>query len=388
MRILFLSQGRKAEDHPDFDKALRCATCRGQPVELYNLPYVGFVEKNGGKAFYAEVLRLNAEFKPDLVFFQFFHSADPGDPRPCVKALKSASNHPIVVGSLGDPFNTGLLKILGRPMPRQLLQLAAVADAMFTTAMGRTAQELVRHGARNVVFLPHAFNIEHFPLTRPDEVVVKKYDVVMVGSCVGVFVKRILSGLTRGLLRQLTVWVMTRSFGDRFAVYGVGWRGMSAKGAVPYKEQLAVIKEGRVSIDVPAQISDRYYGSDRPFFIAGAGVPLVMKHVAGFEKILCADENVYFANSVFDMPRTCRRVLAVPKDVLEQRKIRTLRLIAERHLVKHRMDTVLSVYESLVAIRSGRMSVCEGLRHLRLWHFLEEIDLKEELKHAVVNWRG
>lgn len=55
MRVLMLSQGRKIEDQLDFDCSFRRATSRGKPVELLNIPFVGYVEKHGADALYTIV---------------------------------------------------------------------------------------------------------------------------------------------------------------------------------------------------------------------------------------------------------------------------------------------------------------------------------------------
>lgn len=390
MKILMLSQGRKIEDQPDFDVALRNAECDGENVELLNIPYVGYVEKHGGEAFYSEVVRANSEFKPDLVFFQFFHSANPGDPCPCVSALRAAKKRPLVFGSIGDAFDTGLFKCFGRVMPLQTLKLAEVADAIFTTTMGSPTVELIKHGAKNVVFLPHAFLPEHFPLPDIEDKVKKQFDVVMIGSrpTIKALIKRPLLGFTRGFTREATVRALSRRFGDRFALFGNGWKGISARGACRFSEQLDMFRRGRIGVDFPAQVADRYYMSDRPFFILGSGTPLIIMYVAGLDKIFKDGKHAYFASSIVELPDVCEKVLRRGDDELEQNRRDTLKLIANRHLIANRMDTMLSVYEALKRCRSGECSSEAALRQIRMHHFLPEIDLEAEYKHAVANWRG
>ena len=74
MKVLMLSQGRQINDQPDYDISFRNAQSEGRRIELLNIPFRGYVEKYGCTAFYNEVVRANCEFKPDLIFFQFFHS--------------------------------------------------------------------------------------------------------------------------------------------------------------------------------------------------------------------------------------------------------------------------------------------------------------------------
>jgi hypothetical protein len=388
MKILMLSQGRRIEDQSDFDAALRSAKTEGEAVELLNIPYIGYVEKHGGEAFYREVVRISKEFKPDLVFFQFFHSANPGDPRPCVAEIRASRNRPLIFGSLGDPFNTGMLHFLGRPIPKCTHQLASVADAFFSTSMGAVAETLAMSGVRNIVFLPHAYLTKQFPLPNLEYKPEKKHDIVMVGSKCPVFTKRPLVGLTRGLVRNAVVDMLAKRFGNRFSVFGGGWCGPCAHGMVPFDNQIAAIASGRVSVDAPAPINVTYYASDRPFFIAGSGTPLVMRHVPRFEKLLRDGKNVFFAQSISEIPDVCAKVLEMGADELEQNRRDTIELVGTRHLIANRMDTLLSVYEALSKVRKGDLTADTALEHLRLWHFLPDIDLADELRYAVRNWQG
>ena len=182
MKVLMLSQGWQISDQPDYDVSFRNASSGGKRVELLNIPFRGYVKKFGCEAFYNEVVRANNEFKPDLVFFQFFHSAGLSDPVSCVYSIKGSAKRPLVFGSLGDPFDTGVLRFLGRPIPRHTLKLAACSDAFFSTSMGNIADWLVKNGAQNVVFLPNAFCPMHFPDWNSEDETGKEYGIVMLCS--------------------------------------------------------------------------------------------------------------------------------------------------------------------------------------------------------------
>lgn len=379
MRVLLLSQGRSIEDQPDFDAALREAVSLGEPVELKNLPYIGFVEKYGGRKFYNEVLRINEEFKPDLVFFQFFHSANPGDPRPCVAALHASVNSPLVFGSIGDAFDTGFKKWFGRRLPRFTLQLASVADAFFSSSMGATAKELLANGAKRVIFLPNAFCLKHFPLPDIDCHEEKKYDIIALGSYSPIITKRPWIGLSRGVTRLIFVREMFRRFGSSFALFGRGWKKGVGRGVVPYNEQISLFRSGRVVVDIPAQTGDEYYTSDRAFFILGSGSPLVIRETPRLRQMFRADEQAFFAKTICEIPDVCARVLAMSRERLLECRRSAIQSVRTRHLISNRMDTLLSVYE---AIRLHK-----GVGHIRLWHFLPEIDIISERQYAILNWQ-
>lgn len=384
MRLLFLSQARCVEDQPDFHasflKALGADSYR-------NIPYRGLYASGGWPLIEKSVLEANEDFKPNVIYFQFFHAPESVHPRKLVRALKAAANHPLIFGSLGDLFDTGPFAFLGRPLPPSVTELAAEADAFFSTSMGRTAENLVRHhGARNLVFLPHAYCSEHFPFTG--EAVDGIYDVLTLGSGARLVSRRPVVSVPTALKRRCVVGLLERAFGKKFAVYGYGWKGPSAHGAVPFKEQVPLFKKGKVVVDFPPRISEVLYASDRPYFIAGSGSSLVMPYTPKFELLFEPDVHVHFACRLRDVVDVCRRVLSLPTDVRSENERQTVEYIRRRNLVSHRVDTILSVLEAIMRQRRGEFSQEESLDHLRLWHFRPDLSRKEIMPYAVANWRG
>lgn len=390
MRLLFLSQGRTIDDQPDFAVSFQNATSEGKRIEVVNLPFIGYAEKYGWAKFFDEVVRTNEEFRPDVVYFQFFHStkARVASPADCIRRLRESDNRPLIFGSLGDPFHVGAFSFLARRMPQPLKDLAANCDAFFSTSMGGIASELVSLGARNVVFLPHAFCPQHFRLPEKFPEAEKEFDAVFLGSYAPIFGFRVWLAYRRGFARKLTVKELTRKFGSRFGLFGRGWSGVSARGLVPFKQQLDVFRQSKTAVDVPAQIDDTYYASDRPFFIAGSGTPLVMRYVDRFDKILKPERDVYFAKTIKEIPEVCERVAGLPNEVLKHRFEETLSLIKARHMIDNRVDTIISTAEAILKHRRGKLTLAQALRNLRLWHFLPEVDLEVERKYAIANWVG
>ena len=389
MKVLMLSQGRHIDDQPDYDISFRNAQCEGRHIELLNIPFRGYIEKYGCSSFYNEVVRANCEFKPDLVFFQFFHSNGLTDPTSCIHSIRKSANQPLVFGSLGDLFDTGILRFMGRPIPSHTLQLAACADAFFTTSMGNISDYLVNKGARNVVFLPHAFCPMHFPDWDSEYVNEKKYGIVMLcsnGSMVSRFPLRAFNNTFR---RRALVWRLHKHFGNNFSLFGRGWGGLSSCGTIPFKDQVNIYRMGKVVIDAPAPvINTTYYSSDRAFFMLGSGVPLIHFHTPRFEKMLRADEHAFYANNSEDAVQVGEKLLTLTEDQLHARRKTIISFIKKHHLIDHRIDTILSTAEAIKNVRDGKMSAASALNLIRMRHFLPEVDLREEHKYAVANWIG
>lgn len=387
MKVLFLSQGREISDQISFHAAFEKFRQEGVLSNFLNVPFLGYAEKFGWEAFYQEVLRINSEFQPDLVFFQFYHSGGDGGIASCCRQLKAAENHPLIFGSSGDLFYTGIGKRLARPVPVSILELAAHSDAFFSTSMGNVADELVQHGARNLIFLPHAFCPENFPYWATLDGCEKRYDVVMVGSKGRILSRRIVSSVSNNLKRYLVVKNLFRHFGNEFSVFGKGWNLSCAKGLLPYEEQFRCFAESRVVVDAPAPtMKTDYYASDRPFFILASGTPLVQFYTPRFDRIFRPDDHAYYVHRLRDVCSVCDRVRLLPEDVIQDRRQRVVRLVKERHLISHRIDTIISAVEAIKGRRNGAFSKQEAMRHLRLWHFLPEVDLEDECQHAIRNW--
>jgi len=389
MKVLMLSQAWQIADQPDYDVSFRNASSEGKRVELLNIPFRGYVKKYGCEAFYNEVVRANNEFKPDLVFFQFFHSIGLGDPMACVQSIKGSTHRPLVFGSLGDLFDTGVLRFLGRPIPHHTLRLAACSDAFFSTSMGDMSDWLVKNGAQNVVFLPNAFCPMHFPGWDSEDETDKEYGIVMLCSNAKLLSRFPIRAFNNTFRRRCVVNRLAAHFGADFSIFGRGWNGRTEHGTIPFKEQVNLYRKGRVVIDAPAPIINAtYYSSDRAFFMLGSGRPLVHFHTPRFEKMLRPNEHVFYVNDAKEAERICEKLLKLSDDYLHERHRKIVAFIKEGHLIDHRIDTIISVAEAIKRVRCGSVSPESALGMVRMWHFLPEVNLREEYEYAVANWNG
>lgn len=388
MKVLFLSQGHRVEDQPDFDFALRHATSGGRPIEFRNIPYRGLVAEHGWDWLYREILRVNEEFLPDLVIFQFFHEKGNGGIVKCCMDLKASKNHPLIFCTIGDLFYTGWRRYFAKHLPDETRRLVTWCDAIFPTSMGAFADELVRLGGKNIVFLPHAFCPAHFPDWETFDAE-RTSDVVMVGSKGALFSRRFLTTFGNTWQRKWVVRLLRARYGRRFSIYGKGWPVDISKGYLPFDEQVHAFARAGVAVDSPAPTrSITYYGSDRPFFILGSGTPLVHFHTPRFEKMMRPDEHAFYVTRIRDVCAACKKALALPADVRDERRRRIRAFVKERHLISHRIDTILSTAEALLKCRRGEIDAATALRSLRLWHFLPEVNLKEEKVYSIANWQG
>lgn len=389
MKVLLLSQGKVVEEQPDYDLSFRNAHDAQGVVNIKNIPYISLIDKFGLKAFYHRILEENERFKPDLIFFQFFHIRGDKGIAECCQNLRASQHRPLIFGSVGDPFYTGLKKYLARPIPSFTLTLARHSDAFFSTSMGNIADQFVLNGCKNIFFLPHAFCPAHFPDWELLSECEKKYDVVMVGSRGRLLSRRPYVSISNTLKRKAVVTSLKAHFGERFSIFGHGWSPSISRGSISFKEQVKLFASSRVAIDAPSPILETdYYASDRPFFILGSGTPLVFFRTPRIDKIFRENEHAYYVDRIGDAASVCDRVLELPDDVIAERLKNVKKIVRERHLIDHRIDTIISVAEVLNRIRSGELSLSEGLRSVRMWHFLPEVEMSDEIRYCVRNWQG
>lgn len=389
MKILYANRGHALGEQPHYEAAFtRSKSLSGIPMETLMFHYVGYAEKYGWQRMWDEVIRICDEFHPDLIYFHHFNHFGKEGPVDCIRQLKMRKNAPLFFGSYGDLFQNSYLHLWRRPIPQGLVDMAVYSDAFFPISMGESAQFLMQKGARNIVFMPHTYSDEHFGIP-PFPSSKKEYEIVMCGN-VGIGLRHPINGIGRSLPRVPVGILLKNAYGNRFCISGRGWGrfGIDDAQNIPFKAQVNFFLKSKIAIDARAPFDDEYYASDRPFFIAGCGVPLIQFYTPRFDKIFKPNVNAYYAHSLFDIASVCKNVLNMNSIEREINAQETVKLIRNRHMADNRVDTILSVAQALLDVRSGRITNAAAIHRLRLWHFLSDIDVESELKHAVVNWVG
>lgn len=381
MNVLFLSQANRIEDQSSYHASMLDVQTRGGIGHYLNIPLFGYAHANGYDALWKKIIHECRQNETDIVFFQFFHGQNAESAVECVRQLRQLPCRPLIAVSGGDLFS----RWLRRP-PDSFIELAGVADVTFLTAMGNCARFLASRGCRRLMMMPHAHSTTVF--TLPDHAVLSarpEYEVVMVasrGRALNPF--NVMSYAS--LKRQWIVDRLYQRYGKRFAVFGHGWmRHPAWQGPVPFSQQHLAFMRGRLVVDGRPPFEQMYYASDRPFYIAGSGIPLVQHYAPRFEKIFIANRNAYFIYDDSQVVSVCDRVLDMDTSTLEGRLNDTLRLVAERHTVHHRVEHMMLVCRRLRdAILTNRT---QGLREeIPLSYFHPDTNPEVERPHALVNW--
>lgn len=383
MNLLFISQGRTIEDQCSYDSAFRALQQEGVLGYYVNLPLFGGAERLGWMGLWEEIVHICRDQSIDLVFFQFFHGTTIESPAACVRRIKALPQRPVIAVSGGDLFSAN--PMLRRP-PRVFEELSRLADVTFLTSMGSFAEYLARRGSKRLTLLPHGFPDTRFrlgdaTLRQSDPI----FDVVMVNSRGNMLNLCKYTGWA-AFQRKRVADTLYRRYGKRFALFGHGWgRHPALQGPVEFSRQADAFSAGRVVVDGRPPFTMTYYASDRPFYVAGVGVPLVQFHTPRFEKIFRQDEHAYYTYGCEDVCSVCDRILADAPSVVAKRVQSTVELIRSRHTLGLRAKTLVSVMREVR--ESMQKGILKGLKdRIDLPFFLPEVDMHEERRFALINW--
>jgi hypothetical protein len=195
----------------------------------------------------------------------------------------------------------------------------AVADQVFSVALGEQYDVLRAAGARHVRFVPHTYCHVQFAAdegywTPPSPG--QDRHVVMVASRGG----RIPAVSTVPGARDR--WRLARSasrrFGEEFTVFGRGWSGPSAGGLVPFAEQVQALRGGGLSVNWDHYPHHAAYASDRLPNSLLAGRPHVTtRHPALDTWAPGASEGLFLAGSPREVVDLAERIRGLPAEVRE-----------------------------------------------------------------------
>lgn len=165
---------------------------------------------------------------------------------------------------------------------KQMKALTGGFDVVFQTSLGPMRDMSARVGAKRIYWVPSAFDKDRFGGPPPASTV-RQFDTVMIGS----LIRRIpylweFPGATE---RVSLADQLSKILGDRFAVFGSGWKTSSCRGTIPYAEQHGVIQDSWVSVMWDHFCDNSYYFSDRLPIALAAGVAHVTSFHPGYDEI-------------------------------------------------------------------------------------------------------
>ncbi len=374
MNVLFLSQGKDIDTHPDWHDALVRLREEAFIRDFLNVPFYGYAEKHGWDNFYKHVVDLCRQDKYDIVYFHYFHSQAIPSPQKCIESIRGVAPSSVIMTSSGDPFSDNWMR---NHYPQSIKNASRYADITFSTQMGRAADKMLRWGANNIVFTPNSLCQTRFEAKGIDWENHKfDFDVVFVGSRNAVRFNPISKHYFATRHRRKLVAALSRHFGKRFGLFGNGWDGvLPNEGPIPFNQQQDYFRRGRIVVGGnPYSYSD-YYSSNRIFFEVGSGIPTVELKVQRLDNVLRDNDHVYFANDIDDVIEKCEQILKSDAKQVYSKAAKAAQYIAERHTQYHRMK--FKIDTAMRYLANGRKL------DVKFPFFLDEVDLEQEMKYAI-----
>lgn len=381
MKLLFLMQGEQISDHPGLCDAFSRLKSKKKNFDYRVIPYFGYAKKFGWEAFYEEVVRATSEMKADAVFFHYFHHGMIPSPEDCITKLRQSSSSPLVVTSAGDPFSSIFFD--KNFYPKSFRIASGMADLVFSTMMGRSAEKMKNWGAKNIVLLPNGICQARFDPVQ--NAAPPEFDVLFLGSNQRVRNPRQLTLGRQCWQRKKLIATLHKVYGERFGLFGKGWAGRySDHGPFPFDRQLQYACKGRVLFGgYPGSLQD-YYQSNRIFMQGAAPVAMVDWYVPRLDKIFRDGDHLDFCKSRNEMICKIKKLLELSHEELIDRGKRRSAYIFSKHTQYHRMKLAIEIIRALCLAKSERRKAPKPV----LDFFLPEVNLDEETYYATCNWVG
>ena len=373
--LLVLSRGQ----HPGVDHALTRLACDGYLREGQHKRIDQGQDERAAHTTWKRLAASIAREQVELIVFHHYHSPSLPDPRDFVDQLRAMPHRPLIAFTGGDPFH-GLFK---PALPELFKRLSAAADITLNTSAGVAADAITGSGAKRFALWPHSGgNVQSNKPSYPYKASDSEFDVVFVGS------NNTSRNPTNGFFwfsrkRERLIQTLTRKFGNRFAVFGNGWEGLSsAQGPVPFDAQIDTCRRARVVVGGVPYSPARYYMSNRPFIQIMSGVPFVDIAVEGVETILRDGEHWHLVDSIDRVADRCDDLLARPDAELEELGQLAANYVAARHASIDRWRGLLS---TLVGLRQSLLAD-DPPPNPDLHFFLPEVTIADELPLATRGW--
>lgn len=213
------------------------------------------------------------------------------------------------------------------PFPGRVSRYLRALDVAFVCGDGGVVRTIQGSGLDDVRFVPLTTD-ERFPRQAFRESY--DYDLVMVGNRIASRVP--FKRMPGAMLRERLVRFFSTRLGDRFAVYGSGWTGPSARGVVAYDEQAEAYGSGMAALGCNNWFA-KYYFSDRLPIAMSCGRPVIHYKDAGYDEVFGSSSGVYWFQDLQSAWARFQQVMESPTEARES----ALRGsdYAERHLTTY-----------------------------------------------------
>ncbi len=187
------------------------------------------------------------------------------------------------------------------------------------------------------------------------------YDVVMVGNYIrSWFPFKTLPGSRD---RKEIADFFYKRLGERFAVFGNGWKGKYAKGPIPDEKQGEIYQSSRVSLGVNSLHSNYYYSNRLPISLS-SGVIMVHNYEKGIGKNFENAGYKYFFKYITDAWKMTESLLQKSQSILDSIAGKYREFALKRLTVYRNMEYIIAILKN---VRDARIRNSNEAQRLNPW---------------------
>lgn len=198
-----------------------------------------------------QLLKRVREFRPNVVLMQHLGSTHLDERH--FRAMRASCSFDLIYHE-ADPYSRWI-----HPLPRSAAIAGRFSNVTLTVGSGEFMKSFYRAGARDVRWVPSAYEPERYGLDDANLQEERHYDVVIVANR---SIPRF-RGHPNWLERIRFVQEMQRRFGSRLAIYGGGWSGVGAMGRIENTLQHKAIRSAWISANWDHYAREPKYFSNR-----------------------------------------------------------------------------------------------------------------------------
>jgi hypothetical protein len=346
MRVLHLDNDQSADSNGRIgsEGIFRRLLAQGVLSDYARLTFLrDYRQSRDANSVQASIIERAVSFRPDMIFWQ--HVSDFPLNDAFFARLREVAGVAQLVYHEADVY--GGLK---RPS-RAMRKLTAHADLVLTVSLGPASAWFRHHGARDIGFMPHCYDPARFGTPwQPGSK--RPSDIVMIAgnypsTIPGVY-------LPGGRKRASLAGHLTKIHGEKFRIYGSGWKHLaSACGVLPFNRQEVALRESWVSVNWDHYDTYPHYFSNRLPIALAAGVVHVTNYHPGYDDQFAGCPGLYFARSVDEMVAKLDWLLSKPVSALIEEGL------AAQAWVRDRLSGDI-VYRQAMEMCAARIGGCDA----------------------------
>lgn len=254
-----------------------------------------------------EIVNVAEEFQPTAVLWS--HTGRLSVAEEDIFKIKKLSSRPAIGFRDGDIYQ--------RPQapPKNTLSLCKSCDVVFVQGAGDFSNLLKKNNCHDIRYVPAFTDSSRFCKLRSIDQEIT-YDVVMIGNNVSSKLPWRTAPGSRW--RKELAEFFYKKLGNRFAVFGHGWKARYGKGPLPFDEQVNAYHASRVGLGVNNAIGARYYFSNRLPIGLSSGVPFVHNFEPGYDEIFKPAKDFRFFRTTSEAWELAKPLLEKDQHELDQ----------------------------------------------------------------------